>query len=358
MKILVLGFAKIKYMPYLNFYLDSISASENEVHVVYWDRDGKPDSPPKEEVLYHKFSYALSDFDNASKKIKAFNKYRRFAKQLIKSEKFDYIISLHTWPAVLLNKEITGKYQKRFIYDYRDMTVENNALLKKIIDRLIYAATVTFVSSKAFLKNLPTNGSYQISHNLTEDSFDHREKHSLKSASPIRVRFWGLFRSRETDLAFIKALGDDPRFELHFHGRDGEYIEKAIAHNAYTNVFMHGEYEPQDRFEFAKETELLINIPDNIDNSMLAVGNKTYDGAILYVPQICSDQQYMGKINERYGLGINVDPFSEDLADKLYNFIKGIDEEKFWSNCDEFAEGALKEYKIGQDVIRKQLNIE
>ena len=356
MKILILGFAKIKYMPYLNFYLDSINAAENEVHVLYWDRDGKEDVKEREDITYHKFDYILSDFDSTSKKLSAFSAYRKFAKRLIEIEKFNFIISLHTWPAVLLSRIITKKYQGKFIYDYRDTTMERNAFFKRIVDKLIHSASAVFVSSKAFLKSLPEDGKYYISHNLTIDSFEHRQKHRLKSNSPIRVRFWGLFRSKETDIAFIKALGDDPRFELHFHGRDGDYIEKAIAHNAYTNAFMHGEYEPQERFEFAKETELLINIPDNIANSMLAVGNKTYDGAILYVPQICSNQQYMGKINEEYGLGINVDPFREGLADTLYNYVKEIDEERFWSNCDKFADFALKEYKNGQKIIQDILS--
>ena len=32
MKILIIGITKIKYMPYMNFYLDNIDATVNEVH--------------------------------------------------------------------------------------------------------------------------------------------------------------------------------------------------------------------------------------------------------------------------------------------------------------------------------------
>ena len=39
MKILLAGFAKIKYMPYVNFYLDNIDREKHEVHLVYWNRD-------------------------------------------------------------------------------------------------------------------------------------------------------------------------------------------------------------------------------------------------------------------------------------------------------------------------------
>ena len=41
MKILIVGFAKIKYMPYLNVYLENIDRVKNDVHLVYWNRDMK-----------------------------------------------------------------------------------------------------------------------------------------------------------------------------------------------------------------------------------------------------------------------------------------------------------------------------
>ena len=34
MKILVMGFAKIKYMPYLNFYTDNFDKIGNDVHLL------------------------------------------------------------------------------------------------------------------------------------------------------------------------------------------------------------------------------------------------------------------------------------------------------------------------------------
>ena len=39
MKILILGFTKMKFMPYASFYLDKIDYKKNQVEVVYWNRD-------------------------------------------------------------------------------------------------------------------------------------------------------------------------------------------------------------------------------------------------------------------------------------------------------------------------------
>ena len=47
-KILLLGFGKIAYMPYMHFYLDTIEEAEFEL--IYWDRDGKPDAAVPEKI--------------------------------------------------------------------------------------------------------------------------------------------------------------------------------------------------------------------------------------------------------------------------------------------------------------------
>ena len=44
MRILVLGFSKMKYMPYASFYIDRIDCNINEVEVLYWNRDRKEEN--------------------------------------------------------------------------------------------------------------------------------------------------------------------------------------------------------------------------------------------------------------------------------------------------------------------------
>ena len=61
MKILLMGFAKIKYMPYMNFYLDNIS-KENDIHLVYWNRDcKKEDLSAYENLTLYEFSQKQND---------------------------------------------------------------------------------------------------------------------------------------------------------------------------------------------------------------------------------------------------------------------------------------------------------
>ena len=70
MKVLLLGFAKIKYMPYINFYLDNIDFAKNEVHVVYWNRDLKEEDTQHLKNLHlHEFSFYQEDNQAKIRKI-------------------------------------------------------------------------------------------------------------------------------------------------------------------------------------------------------------------------------------------------------------------------------------------------
>ena len=62
MKILIIGFAKIKYMPYLNLYLDNIDTNKNDVHILYWNRDlQKEDVSHIKNVTLHEFKCYQED---------------------------------------------------------------------------------------------------------------------------------------------------------------------------------------------------------------------------------------------------------------------------------------------------------
>ncbi|MBR6270680.1 MAG: hypothetical protein IKR26_00795 [Lachnospiraceae bacterium] len=353
MKVLILGFAKLKYMPYLSLYLDTIDAAQNDITVFYFNRDDSPDAERRSGVGYHEFFYPLSDFDSKIKKARTFLKYKKEAEKLIGSGDFDYIIAMHSWPAVLLGDLLTKHYPGRFIFDYRDYTYEKYRPFKSRIDRLVRASQYIFVSSRAFLKVLPEGEKYVLTHNFTPH--EERTRHELRH-SPVRVRFWGLLRHENTDRAIIDALANDDRFELHFHGRGGGYIEEYIRGRDIRNVFLHGEYFARRIPGFAAETELLLNIPSQGMTSRLAVGNKLYDGAMYYVPQIGDSHTYMGRLIEKNGLGICVDTGDKNLADILYSYIQTLDADAFCSACDSFIRTAEKELDASAAVLRELFN--
>lgn len=362
MKILFLGFSKMKFMPYVNFYLDQIDLIENEVHIVYWNRDLKDEDLSKYSgVHFHEFRSSMEDTISKRLKLKHFWMYRRFVKSILRGENFDMIISLHTLPGLLMLDKLCKNYKHRYILDYRDSTFEKNFFFGRMVKRLACNSKLVFVSSDGFRRFLPKNSVEIItSHNILVDSLKHRNdrKNGLVPSEKIRVSFWGLIRHLEHNKLIIDRLANDSRFELHYYGRElqtGKFLREYCVVHEIKNVFLHGEYIPEDRYEFVRVTDIIHN--SYLDaNTLLAMGNKYYDGIIFRIPQLCMPGSYMAQRCEEKGVGCAFEPQSIDFADKVYDYYQHLDWNVFEKNCDRDLEEILNEYAHGVVRIKELLN--
>ena len=357
MRILIIGPGKMKYMPYAHFYLDNIDRNVHDTHVAYWNRDEKEEDLSQFDGLHlHEFKkYILDDYP-LWKKLRLFYSYRRFCISLIKKYEFDYIIVLHSIPAVVLCDWLTNHYRKRFIFDYRDSTYEPRVkLFKNVIGRLINFSQVTFTSSDGFREYFPDDCQSKVitSHNLLEDSLSYRDAGKSKS-DKIRIAFWGFIRHIDINKFLIDRVGHDNRFELHYYGRE-QYEATALKEYThlkhYTNIFFHGEYKPIDRYTFASNTDLIHNIYHDA-NMLRAMGNKYYDGIIFRIPQICFPNSQMAKMCESAGVGASFDPRENDFCETLYAYYHSIDHVTFDKGCDQELERVMSQYKTGSRIIR------
>lgn len=359
MKIAILGFTKISYMPYLHFYLEQIDRSRNEVHLLYWKRDGREDSAVPEGVKAQCLGLAMEDSIPLMKKLPKLLRYRSFAIKALKQIDPDFIIVLHSTTGITVHDFLTRKYRGRYIFDYRDVTYEGIGLYRNMVSSLVEGAALTFTSSDGFRKYLPTDAQILTSHNLTREVLTMREGCQSKQPSEkIRVAFWGLLRHRKINEAITKALAEDGRFELHYYGRaQGGMAElMSDACKRYDCVYFHGEYKPSQRAEFARQTDILHNLYDNSDKTTpIAMGNKYYDGAIFYLPQLCTDGSFMADAARHAGIGEGFDPYAPDFAERVYDFYTGINRERFMSACDVELSRILGEVEAGEKRIKEVL---
>jgi len=359
MKILIIGFTKIKYMPYLNFYFDNIN-KKNEIHILYWNRDLKGEDLTKfENVIFHEFRCFQKDDISKITKIRSFIKYKKFAKEILKKNNFDFVIVLHTLPGVLISNVLFKEYLQKYILDYRDSTYEWFFPFKKRIGRLVKNSKYTFVSSKGFVKYLPDLEKHKIyiSHNLLLDSLNHRKDREKEFAfsDRIRISFWGFIRQKELNISIIDKISKDNRFELHYYGREQQIafeLKEHVNNNEIKNVFFHGEYRPEDRYKFIQNTDLIHNIYFD-RNSMLSMGNKYYDGIIFKIPQLCMKDSYMGQRAMLNGIGLECDPFKADFTDAIFSYYRSLQLDQFNKNCDMELECVLKEYQTGEQIINE-----
>lgn len=356
MKILILGFTKIKYMPYLDFYLRNISHTEHQIDVLYWNRDLKSEPMPYKDVNFIEFKALQKDDCARFLKIKNFVRYSLYCKKILKKN-YDRMVILHTFPGVLNWLTLIKKYKNRYIYDFRDVTYEQFPIYRKIIASLVRNSIFTSVSSDGFRKYLPKDCENKIftNHNIIAESLQHRDAVSKQTKpSTIRIAFWGFIREENLNKQIIKSIAKDKRFELHYYGREQQiainlkqYAQSIDARN----VFFHGEYNPEDRYEFVKNTDLIHNLYSETENMMLAMANKFYDGVIFYLPQICIKGSYMGKIVQENGLGFVVDVKNQCLLNDIYFEYNKINRKTFEKKCDICLQRFLNEMGLTKGAL-------
>ena len=353
MKILLLGFGNLKHMPYARFYLDAFAGEGQQVHLLWWNRDGKPEDCPA-GVAGHEFLWPIEDDIPKFRKLRGFRAYRRFALDLLDRQKFDLLVVLHTLPGVLLYDRLIRDYRGRFIFDYRDVTYEAFLPYRAIVHGLVHGSRITFVSSRGFLERLPQNHKIHISHNLR---LVPSAVGTAPGEGPIRIGFWGYIRHGGLNRKLIAALGNDARFELHYYGREqaiGRGLKDYAKQNGIHNVFFHGSYEPGDQDRFARETDLLHNLYSNTEapSQRLAMTNKFYDGLIYGLPQLCMRDSYMGDLVEREGLGLACDPADLDFPDRVWAYCRCLNRETLHNRCRQVLDTVTEEYHRGRELLR------
>lgn len=358
MKVLLLGFTKISYMPYMYFYIEQLKQNDCEVHLIYWKRDDNRDTEEPKDVVVHMFDKYQQDTVPIYNKLGSFHKYRRYALNILKKHTFDLIVVLHSTPGVLLSDVLVRKYKKRYILDYRDFTYENLTVYKKIIHMLVNNSAATFVSSDAYRKYMPLKENIYTSHNLEISSLENREVRKVENrvVYPIKIRFWGFIRHEKINMTIINKLANDERFELHYHGRgqkSGEILMEYCNENNYKNIFFHGEYKPKDKYKFIQYTDLVHNIYENDIKTINAMGNKYYDGINYYIPQICNENSFMGDQVKNNKIGISINPDSPKFADEIDEYYKSINWSIFRNCCDSTLNEIIVQYNEGINLLEK-----
>ena len=359
-KILIVGFAKIKYMPYLNLYLENIDREKNNVHLVYWNRDLKEeDMGSLHGITLHEYKRFQEDEVSKLSKVGSFVGFRRFTEKVMK-EGFDFVVVIHSIPAVILSTTLLKSYKERYIFDYRDFTYEAIAPYKRVIHALVKNSYKTFVSSDAFRKYLPQNTDKILTtHNiLTEDTLHKTAARYEPEGGKIRVGFWGFIRQEDINVEIIKRFSQDDRFELHYYGREQKTardLKEYVKDNNIRNVFFHGEYNPDEKVNIIRNTDIVHNVYEN-KTTRLAMGNKYYDGVVFEKPQICMQGSFMGEQAEKSGVGCKVSLNSKTFTQDIYDYYTGIDMARFKENCRKEKERILAENERVKEVIRKIKN--
>lgn len=359
MKILILGFTKLQYMPYMNFYLDKIDYYTHEVHILYWNRDSYPDCERTKFINYHPYEKYMDDALPIVKKAIPIFGYGRFARKIINEINPDFLIVLHSTTAYTIKNLLTGKYKNKYIFDYRDLTYEKYGLYKEAVKKIVDNSCLTFTSSDGFRFVLPENDKVITSHNILNNAWDiHMSMQKKKKKSideKLCVAFWGLLRGYDINKKIITTLCEDGRFLVDYYGRAQGKMEELMIDMSekYEAFHFHGIYNREDTLEFAKKTDLLLDIYKSGGTEQYAMTNKYYDGIVYRIPQLVAEKTYMSDRCESSGVGMACNPYDESFAERVVEYYRALDFDTFEKNCTAELKLVLNQVQIGKRRIEE-----
>lgn len=296
MKIGVLGFFQLRTMQYLTKYTDILDELNIDYDVIHWSRSND-DIAPSFKGRHIVFNYEMVTEQPFYKKIGGFLKYAYFMRKSIKTNNYDKLIILTTQTAIPLSDLLLGKYRKKYIYGFYDLTKENKSLFYKLlVKKILESARIVTISSFGFLPTLGLKCSDFIiqAHNTQKISRMNAFKAKLSDKEPIRISYWGIIRQLQYNKQLCDLFGNDKRFLLTYHG-NGMYKELQLycEKKNYDNIFFTGQYERKDIPRFIAETDIISCLYENDRETKPTLAVKLYDAVKYKMPILLNYDSYV-----------------------------------------------------------------
>lgn len=338
----------LKYAPYVKKYTTLLDKARLKYKILYWSREGES----TEEPNHRQFIYQSKRSANLFSKINGFYKYKLWLKRELKDNKYDKLIILSTLSGMIIYKTLLNEYKDKYIYDIRDYSYENISIFRKMEAKLVENSFFTGISSRGFKAFLPESNKYEIVHNYNEDYNVVNNFHKKKS--PLNLVWLGSVRYFEHQKKIINHLGNDLRFQLHYHGSGPELekFKRYVEKKSITNVCFTGEYNNEDKQKLLTKADILNNsyhLKKEMETKY-AISNKFYDGIFHKIPQLVEVDTYKSRLVKKYNIGFSLDINKNTYATDLFNSYNSINEMKFNDATKELAK-MIKDDNDKYDIL-------
>lgn len=341
-KIAIVGFHNLHLMQFLYKYTEIFDRNNIEYDVLYWERD-EVQYPIKFKGTPIKYSYITSNYMPKWKKILGYLKCRKFFINQIKKNKYDKIILLTTQTAIALSPLVLARYKERFVFDFRDLTMEKLPPYKAVEMQLIKNAAFVSISSPSFVDFLSFEGDYVLSHNCKNLIVN---KKDMSKDEPIRITFWGMVRQEAFQKRICDKFGNDNRFFLSYHGEGcTEQLDEYCREKGYNNICFTGRYYPEDIENFVADTDILLNLYENEGKQEHALTVKLYDGIRYQLPMIVAKDSFMQRYLKEYSFVLPVELDTMKNED-IIEWYRSLEQARIQEEMESFSKKITKDDEI------------
>lgn len=307
--------SSLRYVPYLELYLDILKEKFVSYEIVYWDRFGL-NEPRENCVVYRGGGLAKGIF-----LLPGYWGFRRFLLEYFKRRKFTKYIILSVQVAVFIYDFLRDK---DYILDIRDYSHESFFPFRIISRLAISSSSLTCISSEGFLSWLPSEKQYVLSPNLRDVNFE-GEVASFSRESRV-ISYVGAIGYFASNTKFIDGIKGLKRWSLRYIGRGTEEVnlKQYVNSHGIKNVSFLGLYAPGEKKNFYFDANFILCCYGN--NSIVvktALPNRLYEACAYRRPIIVNTGTYLAQVVKSNGLGIvcdldNLDTLESEL-DKYYD---------------------------------------
>ncbi len=350
---LIVG-ANIEYAPYVKNYVKIFKDNQIEYKIIEYKKANLEYSE-KENII--SFQNKSKDFENILDKLIGYYRFVKFVKNILKEEKFFYLVVFTPQICLFMKSFLKKKYRKRYVLDIRDYSKVFK--IPFFLKNLINNSLLTVISSGGFKKWLPKEYNYLIDHNIIITK-ENLEINNLEK-NKIKIINCGIIRSFNENLYLIKKLKNKKNIELEYRGTSliSDRLEEYVKINKIRNCKFYGYYKKEDENIFLKNSTFINIMQTNDFLSKYALPNRFYKAILLKKPIIATSDNYVGDLVKKYNLGviINKELLKEDknLEKQIKSFIFEFNLDNFSKNCESLYKKIKKEKENFEQVILKLL---
>lgn len=332
--------------PYVSIYMRVFDTLGVSYETISWNRDGRAENG----IQYNKQEKSR----NLLRVLFSYIMFAQFVKKTIKKNKYDRLIIFTPQLGIFLASFLQKNYKNRYIFDYRDLSIEQKPFFKKPFVKLLSNSYANVISSPGFKKYLPGGFDFILSHNfnveLVKKALACDEKHY--QGKGISVLTIGAIRV-DCNYEVIDALGNKEGISLAFIGKGdaAPELEEYAKTKGYSNVRFEGYYKKEEEPSIYRSFAVVNIIYPQIPSHQTAVSNRFYNSLIYKRPMLVTKNSTQGDYAEQYHVGLAVED-CDNLAEKLKTYLKSLDFNSYCKQCNNLLETFLED----QNKLESQIN--
>lgn len=331
--------------PYVKIYSKLLDGWGIDYDIISWDREGREE----EGIQYTNIEKSR----NPLCVFMSFVRFSAFVKRTVRKNNYSKLIVFDSQLGIFLASFLKKYYQGNYVFDYRDLSIEQKTLFKKSFSTLLKNSYLNVISSPGFKKYLP-QFDYTLCHNI---DIIKAQKGLMPVAPPdykqgIKVLTIGAIR-QDLNYEVIDSLGDKEEITLSFVGKGpfSSNLEGYVKDKGYKNINFKGFYKKEEEESIIRDCTMINIAYPLIPSHISALSNRFYNSLIYRRPMIVTKGTIQGDFAEKYKVGLTLNEYT-NLASEIINYLNDLNNSDYDNNCKMLLSKIIEENELFEQKLK------